>query len=133
MRARVLELRNALVLRNAPATEREFNVLRTALVLTFALLVVLEVAFRVALLVAFRLELVSVLLPTELLVVLRVAADRLPVLRGAERAAVPRELGREAEWDIAGLALTWREPPPACAPPPAWPPPLAWLPPLAWA
>jgi hypothetical protein len=103
MPARVLELLNALVLRNAPATERELNVFCTALDLTFALRVALGVMFRDALLVAVRLELVSALPPTELL---RVVTDRLPVLRGVERTTLARELERTDEWDIAGRALT---------------------------
>jgi len=65
MPARVTGFRSALVLRNAPATELEFKVLRTALVLAVAFKVALEVAFRVALSVV-RLGLLSVLPPTEL-------------------------------------------------------------------
>lgn len=94
MRARLFALRNTLVLRNAPATEREPSVLRTALDCKLALRVELSVVFRVALLVAALLELVNALRPTELL---RVVTDRLPVLRDVERATLPRELGRAAE------------------------------------
>src|SRR5450756_1496464 len=123
MRARVFRSRNALLLLNAPATERDFNVLRTALDLTFAFSFALGVAFSFALdvafsfftlrvafsfaldvafsffalRVAFRLEVVSALLPTDLLRVLRVIADRLRVLRAVER--LRPELDRADERD----------------------------------
>jgi hypothetical protein len=71
-------------LRNAPATERELNVLRTALDLTFGF------ALRVALAV----EVNGDLWPAALVAGVRTAEDRLT-----------RELGRAAERDIAGLAL----------------------------
>src|ERR1039458_8101020 len=112
MRARVFGLRNAFRLRNAPATEREFNVSRTALDLTVEFSFVLNVAVRA---------------------VLRVTADRVPVLRAVERATLPPELVRVDERDTADLVLTcapppppltW-PPPPACAPPPPPPPPFA--------
>jgi hypothetical protein len=93
-------------LRNAPATEREFNVSRTVLALTVEFSLVLNVAVRAVLRAEFRLELVSARLPTKLLEVLRVAADRLPALRVVERATLPPELGRADERDTAGLALT---------------------------
>jgi len=86
---RLLGSRNALVLRNTPATEREFNVLRTALDLTFAV----RVTFP-ALRVAFPVVLGGVLWPTALFAGVWVAKDRLT-----------RELSRAAERDIAGLAL----------------------------
>ena len=92
---RLLGSRNALVLRNAPATEREFNVLRTALDLTFALRVAfpaVRVAFP-ALRVAFPVVWSGVLWPTELFEGCTVEAR------------LTRELGRAAERDIAGLAL----------------------------
>jgi hypothetical protein len=91
MRARVFGLRNALRLCNAPETEREFNVSRTALALTVEFSLVLNVAVRAVLRVA---------------VGFWVAADRLPVLRVVERATLPPELGRADERDTAGLALT---------------------------
>src|SRR5450759_2079001 len=105
MPARVTGLLNALLLLNAPATERDFNVLRTALDLTFAFSFALDVAFSFALevafsffalRVAFRLEVVSALLPTDLLRVLRVVADRLRVLRAVElvSALLPTDLLR---------------------------------------
>jgi hypothetical protein len=72
-------------LRNAPATEREFNVSRTVLALTVEFSLVLNVAVRV---------------------VFRVAAGRLPALRVVDRATLPPELGRADERDTAGLALT---------------------------
>src|SRR5450756_1067090 len=106
MPARVTGLLNALLLLNAPATERDFNVLRTALDLTFAFSFALDVAFSFALdvafsffalRVAFRLELVSALLPTDLLRVLRVIVDRLRVLRALER--LRPELDRADERD----------------------------------
>ena len=106
IRARVLGLRNAPGVRNAPATEREFSVLRTALDLTPEFSFVLNVAVRAVLRAAFRLELVSARLPTELLEMLRVAADRLPVLRTVERVTLPPELGRADERDTADRALT---------------------------
>ena len=73
MWARPLGSRNALLLRNAPATAGEFNVLRTALLLTvwFALPVV------------FPVELNSVLRPTELFAGVWAAKDGLVVFRGA--------------------------------------------------
>jgi hypothetical protein len=80
MLARVCELRNSLVLRSAPAIEREFNVFRTALVLT---------ALRDA-----------------LGLVLCVAVDRISELPGVDLTTLPREVGPTAERDIAGLALT---------------------------
>jgi hypothetical protein len=83
MRARLFGLRNALLLRNAPATEGEFNVLRTARVLTFAFGAAPGVAIRVAFRVVSRLKLVGARLPTESPGVLRVAADGLVALRGA--------------------------------------------------
>ncbi len=92
MWARVRELRNALVLRNAPATEREFSVLRTARDLTFG--------FAFALRVSLPVELTRFLGPPELLGTLWTVETRLP------RALVPRALGRAAERDIAGLELT---------------------------
>jgi hypothetical protein len=125
MRARVFRLRNALLLRKAPATERDFNVLRTALDLTVAFSVALDVAVRVALRVAFRLELVSALLPTDLLRVLRVIADRLRVLRAVERTTLRPELDRADERDIVGRALTRAPPPPRATPPACAAPPLA--------
>jgi hypothetical protein len=90
MPARVVGSRNALVLRNAPATEPKFKVLRTALVLAVAFNlappgvvlpnvdVALRVAFRVLLRVdvAFRVELISDLLPMERPRVLWTAKDR---------------------------------------------------------
>jgi hypothetical protein len=82
MRERLLGSRNALVLRNAPATEREFNVLRTAPDL------------MVALRVALPAESTSVLWPTELAEGVWAATER-----------VTRELGRATEREIAGLAL----------------------------
>jgi hypothetical protein len=82
MRARVLGLCNALVLRNAPATEREFNVLRTAL------------AFKFALGVACSLLLSGAVWPMDPFEGLRTVRDRLP-----------READRGAARDIAGLAL----------------------------
>jgi len=85
---RLLGSRHALVLRNAPATEREFNVLRTALDLTFAV----RVTFP-ALRVAFPVVLSGVLWPTALFEGCTVEAR------------LTRELGRAAERDIAGLAL----------------------------
>jgi hypothetical protein len=99
---RLLGSRNALVLRNAPATEREFNVLRTALDLTFALRVAfpaVRVAFpavRVAfpaLRVAFPVVWSGVLWPTELFEGCTVEAR------------LARELGRAAARDTDGLAL----------------------------
>jgi hypothetical protein len=75
-------------LRNAPATEREFNVLRTPVDLTFALRV------------AFPVELNSVFWPAAL-----VEVRAFEALWAAE-ARVPRELGYAAERDVAGLALT---------------------------
>jgi hypothetical protein len=69
-------------LRNAPATEREFNVLRTALDLTVALRVAFPVVWS------------GVLWPTALCEGLTTAEDRLA-----------RELGRAAERDTDGLAL----------------------------
>src|SRR5450759_351439 len=131
MPARVTGLLNALLLLNAPATERDFNVLRTALDLTFAFSFALDVAFSFALdvafsffalRVAFRLEVVSALLPTDLLWVLRVVADRLRVLRAVERTTLPPELDRADERDIVDRVLTPAPPlpratPPACAAP----------------
>src|SRR5665811_2339836 len=142
MPARVTGLLNALLLLNAPATERDFNVLRTALDLTFAFSFALDVAFSFALdvafsfaldvafsffalRVAFRLELVSALLPTDLLRVLRVIADRLRVLRAVERTTLPPELDRADERDIVGRALTRAPPPPRATPPACAAPPLA--------
>jgi hypothetical protein len=66
-------------LRNAPATEREFNVSRTVLALTVEFSLVLNVAVRAVLRVAFRF--VSALLPTGLVGALRAIAGRVPVLR----------------------------------------------------
>src|ERR1039458_3480416 len=135
MRARVLGLLNALLLRNAPATEREFSVLRTSLDFTALFSFVLNVAFRFAFCLAFRPEFVRALVLTDLLGVLRVAADRLRVLRAVVRATLPLELDRADEWDIARLELTCepppRAPPPACAPPPPPPPTCPPPPPLA--
>src|SRR5665811_1443880 len=170
MPARVTGLLNALLLLNAPATERDFNVLRTALDLTFAFSFALDVAFSFALDVAFSfaldvafsffalrvafrlelvsallptdllrvlrvivdrlrvlraLELVSALLPTDLLRVLRVIADRLRVLRAVERTTLPPELDRADERDIVGRALTRAPPPPRATPPACAAPPLA--------
>jgi hypothetical protein len=79
MRARIFGLRNAFRLCNAPATEREFNVSRTALALAVEFSLVLNVAFRVVLRVAFRF--VSALVPARLVGALRVTAVRVPVLR----------------------------------------------------
>jgi len=101
----------------APATEREFNVLRTALLLTFGF----------ALRVAFPVELSSVLWPTASFVVLRTAEERLvrELVDADERVADERVAevrdretderdtdargadarGADAR-DIAGLALT---------------------------
>jgi hypothetical protein len=81
------ELRSSLGLRNAPATEREFNVLRTARDLTFG--------FAFALRVSLPVELTRFLGPPELLVALWTVEARLP-----------RTLGRAEERDIVGLALT---------------------------
>src|SRR5450756_2010142 len=134
MPARVTGLLNALLLLNAPATERDFNVLRTALDLTFAFSFALDVAFSFALevafsffalRVAFRLEVVSALLPTDLLRVLRVVADRLRVLRAVERTTLRPELDRADERDIVGRALTRAPPPPRATPPACAAPPLA--------
>jgi hypothetical protein len=104
MRARVFGLRNAFRLCNAPATEREFNVARTVLALTVEFSLVLNVAVRVLLRVAVRF--VSALLPTVLVVALRVIAGRLRALWAVERVTLPRELGRADERDTAGRALT---------------------------
>jgi hypothetical protein len=90
--ARILALRNALVLRNAPATAPEFNVLRTARDLTF------EFAF--ALRVSLPFELTSVRWPPELLGSLWTVEARWP------RALDPADLGPADERDIAGRALT---------------------------
>jgi hypothetical protein len=82
-------------LRNAPETEREFNVLRTALDLTFALRVAfpaVRVAFP-ALRVAFPVVWSGVLWPTELFEGCTVEAR------------LARELGRAAARDTDGLAL----------------------------
>jgi hypothetical protein len=49
MPARVLALRNALLLLKAPATERERSVLRTAADLTFAFTFVVRAVLRLAL------------------------------------------------------------------------------------
>ncbi len=81
MRERASGFRSALWLCNASATEREFNVLRTALdlALTFSLALgvtfcpALRVAFRLALRVTFRLELSGALRLTDLFEVLRTA------------------------------------------------------------
>ena len=98
MLARVFALRNAFVLRSAPATERELNALRTALVLTFAFSAALDVELRVVLRVAFRVELLCARPLTELLGVLRVAKDRVAVFPCVERAMLPpRGLDRADE------------------------------------
>ena len=104
MPARVVGSRNALVLRNALATEPEFKVLRTALVLAVAVNlaprvalpnvdVALPVAFCVLLRVdvAFWVELIIDLLPIERPRVLWIAEDR-----------VPRVLRRENERPVLG-------------------------------
>jgi hypothetical protein len=77
---------------NAPSTEREFNVLRTAVEWTFAFRVELGVTVRVKLGVVPTLG--AALCSTERLGVAWTATDR---LLGT--------LGRPAERDIAGLAL----------------------------
>jgi hypothetical protein len=69
----VFGLRSALVFRNAPATEREFKVSRTALDLTFESSLTLNLAVGVG---------------------LPVVADRLPALRPVERAKLAPALGR---------------------------------------
>jgi hypothetical protein len=76
-------LRNALLSCNAPATSREFNVLRMAFDLALALRVALPV------------ELNCVFCPAALVEGEWTATDRLP-----------RELGAAAERGVAGLALT---------------------------
>jgi hypothetical protein len=75
----------------APATDGEFNVLRTACDLRFGLTFALRVALPV--------ELSGVLWPTEVFAGAWAVTDRLP------RKAVPRELDDTAERDLAGLAL----------------------------
>src|SRR6267378_444676 len=118
--ARVFGLCSAVLLRNAPATAREFNAFRTALDLTLALR--LKLAFRPGLSVALRFA-------------LNVAAR--PAARfgcpGPPRGGWPRKLGRDADRDIAGLPPMRappkripppaRAPPPKCLPPPKCPPP----------
>jgi hypothetical protein len=81
MSARVRDWRNSLRLLNAPATEREFNVERTALDLMFAPRVAAPAVL-------------GVIRPAALFSGVWAVVDRLP-----------RELGDAAERDIAGLAL----------------------------
>src|ERR1019366_4066282 len=83
-------------------SDREFNVARTVLALTVEFSLVLNVAVRVLLRVAVRF--VSALLPTVLVVALRVIAGRLPALWAVERVKLPRALGRADERDTAGRA-----------------------------
>jgi hypothetical protein len=83
MSARLCGLRNALLLRKAPATEEEFNVLRTARVLRFAFGLAPGVATRFSSRVVFRPDSVGGRLPTALLGALRVAAGRSAALRGS--------------------------------------------------
>jgi hypothetical protein len=104
MLARVCALRNAFVLRSAPATERELSALRTALDLIFAFGIALGVEFgavlefRVVLRVAFRVKLLCARPLTELLGVLRVAEDRVAALPCVERTMLPpRGLDRADE------------------------------------
>jgi hypothetical protein len=118
MPARVTGLLSALVLRNAPATEPEFSVVRTALDLAVVFSVVLDVAFRVefsvVLDVAFRVDfsvVLDVAFRVEFSVAfrLRLVSDLLPTERfgiwWTARVRLPRVLGRATDRDVAALAV----------------------------
>jgi hypothetical protein len=91
---RLLGSRNALVLRNAPATDEPFNVVRTALDLRFGFTV------RFALRVAFPVALSGVVRPTALFAGACTVVDRLV------RELVVRDLDAADGRDTADRVLT---------------------------